>query len=82
MNDTIVLLIESELHIAKHKHPDWPTDPVHAAAIVAEESGELIRAAIQLKIEKTGSLAALEREAIQTIATAVRLLENSFNYKF
>jgi NTP pyrophosphatase (non-canonical NTP hydrolase) len=38
--------IMTELADAERKHPDWPADPIHAAAILAEESGELIQASI------------------------------------
>lgn len=37
-------------HQALFKHPEWPDDVVHCAAIVAEEAeeaGELVRAALQ-----------------------------------
>lgn len=62
---------------ATTKHPHWPTDDViHAAAIVAEESGELIRAALQFEYEG-GTYDALRKEAIQTGAIAIRFLRNS-----
>ena len=60
---------------AKRLHPRWPTDRIHAAAIVAEESGELIRAAVRHKYEG-GDLEDIRTEAIQTAATCIRLLEN------
>lgn len=36
----IILAIGHELESAKKKFPEWPTDKIHAAAIVAEECGE------------------------------------------
>lgn len=36
-----------ELNGAVHKHPEWPADLINGAAIVAEESGELVRASLQ-----------------------------------
>ena len=51
-----ISLIEEikELKKAKEKFPWWPNNNViHAAAIVAEESGELIRAALHI-LEKKG----------------------------
>lgn len=71
----ILLLIVKEYRRAKEKHQFWPADPIHAAAIVAEESGELIRAALQLGYEH-GSKEDLQKEAIQTGAMCLRLLLN------
>jgi hypothetical protein len=66
-------LIINELHKAMDKHPNWPDDPVHAAAIVCEESGELIRAAIQYRAED-GDEDAMYKEAVQTAAMGLRFL--------
>ena len=67
--------ILAEVERARAKHPDWPAnDTLFAAAIVAEESGELMRAAVQHKGEG-GSLEACDKEAIQTAAVAIRFLE-------
>ena len=38
-----VTSIIAELEKAKKKHPEFPDDPVHMAAIMAEEAGEAIR---------------------------------------
>lgn len=72
-----------ELRRAKKVHPSWPDHIVARAAIVAEESGELVRAALQYKYEpakeglaKGAQLAAMRKEAIQTAAMALRFLEN------
>jgi NTP pyrophosphatase (non-canonical NTP hydrolase) len=70
-----MLLIEEEVARAKQKFPWWPEDTVHGAAIVAEESGELVQAALQHTYEG-GSEAAMKREAIHTGAMAVRFLES------
>lgn len=48
-------------------------DFIEAAAIVAEESGELIRAALQFHNED-GQYYAMHKEAIQTGAMALRFL--------
>ena len=63
-----------ELERAKSMHPHWPDDVIHAVAIVAEESGEAIRAAVQYVYEG-GSLEAVKTELTQTAAAAIRALE-------
>ena len=74
---TTIDLILAEVAAARAKHPGWPADDtLFAAAIVAEESGELMRAAVQHKGEG-GSLEACDKEAIQTAAVAIRFLEKS-----
>ena len=65
--------IVQELIIAKEKHPKWPKDWVHRAAIVQEEAGELIRAALQHEYEDA-MISDMEEEAIQTGAMAIRFL--------
>ena len=39
-------MVEDELRIAETYHPEWPKDVVHGAAVVAEEAGELVQAAL------------------------------------
>jgi hypothetical protein len=65
--------IGAELDRARQLHPEWPTDQIHAAAIVCEESGELIRAAVNNGYGN-GDEAQMRREAIHTAATAIRFL--------
>ena len=38
--------IFSEVERAEKLHPDWPTSPIHQAAIVTEEAGELLQASL------------------------------------
>ena len=38
--------IFSEVERAEKLHPDWPTNPIHQAAIVTEEAGELLQASL------------------------------------
>lgn len=76
---TAVMLVEAELERARNKHPVWPgTESRHdillASAIVCEESGELIRAAVQNHGEG-GSPRECFEEAIQTAAVCFRFLE-------
>ena len=35
--------IFSEVERAEKLHPDWPTSPIHQAAVVTEEAGELLQ---------------------------------------
>ena len=69
-----------ELARACVKFPWWPTDPIHAAAIVAEEAGELVKDALQMVYEpdKPHNIA---KEAIQTAAMALRFLLSINDYK-
>ena len=76
-NEAIIASILAELERAEAKFPKWPTDWIHAAAIVAEEAGELTRASLKLTYEdRTLSFHDLETEAIQTAAMAIRFLKN------
>lgn len=90
MNMTIIEALReigAELDRARELHSAWPTDQIHAAAIVCEESGELIRAAVNHKyqrgLHKVEALRAIaqkltedemRKEAIHTAATAIRFL--------
>lgn len=70
----IVIEILVELDNACLKHKTYPVfDKVHQAAIVAEEAGELVQAALQLTYQNA-THDALRHEAIQTAAAAIRLL--------
>ena len=73
--ESIYEYIKDEVLRAENKHPKWPKDKLYAAAIVAEENGELMRAAVQFQMEG-GSINEIRKEAIQTAATCVRLLKN------
>ncbi|OWF73311.1 hypothetical protein B4902_08510 [Yersinia frederiksenii] len=61
-------------------HPKWPTDVVHAVSILTEESGELMKAAIEYHYNN-GDIEAVREEAIQTGAMALRVLLNIDKYK-
>lgn len=54
--EEIMGCIWKELDRAQSLHPRWPADIVHAAGIVAEESGELIRAALRYSYGEGGTL--------------------------
>ena len=50
--------IFSEVERAEKLHPDWPTSPIHQAAIVTEEAGELLQASLNHN-ERRGSKKAM-----------------------
>lgn len=77
----IILNIVAELQRAEQKHPQWPTDIIHAAAVVGEESGELTQAALQYHYEN-GGMATCQVEAIHVAVTAIRFLKNSKNSSY
>lgn len=72
-----------ELSCAVEKFPTWPNDPIHAAAIVAEELGELQQAILECvydpEIENRSSV---HKEAVQTAAMALRFLMSIERYTF
>lgn len=78
-NDAVNKLLE-ELDRAEKKFPTWPTDPVHAGAIVAEEAGELTRATL-IHVYEQDNLHNMLEEAIQTGAMAIRFLKNFDRYE-
>jgi hypothetical protein len=67
--------ITTEVIKAMRKHPTWPADPLHAAAIVGEQFGEVHAAAMQMTYEPDReSRQRLEDAALRTAAMAVRYL--------
>jgi len=73
--ESIFLDVERELHAAMNKFPTWPTDRIHAMAVVQEEIGELQKDILQATYEPNKTTAeAIDKEAIQSIAMLVRLL--------
>ena len=71
--DAILESVITELDLAKAKWPGWPVDPVHAAAVVSEEAGELVQAANDF-CYSGGNLDRMKEEAIQTVAMGLRFL--------
>ena len=64
-----------ELTRAKLKHPLFPIDLIHATSVMAEESGETVKAALQATYEPDKStIADVRAEAVQTAAMAIRLI--------
>lgn len=72
-----------ELQTASTKFPTWPTDPLHALAVLGEEYGELNKAVLQLTYEshKT-SHGEVRSEAIQTAAMAIRFILSLDEYNY
>jgi hypothetical protein len=73
--DQAVTLLLKEMKRAETIHPIWPTDRIHQAANVAEEAGELTKAANEY-VHEGGSKEAMKEEAIHTGAMALRFLIN------
>ncbi len=77
--------IREEVKKATAKFPVWPTDPIHAKAILEEEVGELAKAVLQTVYEpdKAGSgKCEVEAEAIQVAAMAIRFLLSLDKYQY
>lgn len=75
--------IIAELERATQKFPTWPTDPLHAVAVLGEEYGELVKAVLQLVYEPHKSTAAeVRKEAIQTAAMAMRFVMSLDQYQY
>ena len=72
-----------ELDKAVTKFPTWPTDPLHAVAVLGEEYGELVKAVLQFTYEphKT-DIDEVRAEAIQTAAMALRFVRSLNIYQF
>ncbi len=81
--ETANTLINTELEKAKNKFPLWPTDPIHAMAVLGEEFGELTKDVLQLTYEPGKTTKEnLRIEAIQTAAMAIRFLMSIDTYMF
>lgn len=79
----VIEQITAEVARATVKFPTWPTDPLHALAVLGEEYGELTKAMLQLTYEphKT-TLEEVRTEAIQTAAMALRLAMSLDRYEY
>lgn len=73
--DEALGFVKLEMEDAQRVWPVWPRDVIHQAAIVGEEAGELLQAAVSLRYGQ-GDAGAVRDEAIQTAAMALRLLVN------
>lgn len=78
-----VLPVLDELRRAAAKFPTWPTDPLHALAVLGEEFGELTQAVMQAVYEphKSGP-DQVRAEAIQCAAMAIRFIQSLPVYRY
>ena len=76
--------VRAELDRATAKFPTWPTDPLHALAVLGEEFGELTKAMLQHTYEPHKGVTAqdIRGEAIQTAAMALRLAASLDAYDY
>lgn len=70
---SVVDVVFAELRYAEAKFPGWPDDIVHAVAIVAEETGEAIQAALEVYYQNAPKVRVVE-ELVQTTAMGLRAL--------
>lgn len=71
----IIEEVRAEIARAVTKFPTWPTDPLHAFAVVGEEFGETQKEVLQLTYEpQKSSHSKVRKEAIQLAAMAIRFV--------
>jgi len=79
--DDVIGSVYSELTRAIAKFPTWPTDPLHAVAVLGEEFGELTKDVLQMSYEPGKTTAEnVRKEAIQTAAMALRFVASLDEY--
>lgn len=66
-------LIIVELDRATRQHPEWPDDIIHAAAVIMEEAGELMKACLDL-VYFGGSERSVRNEVVSVAAMAERFM--------
>ena len=72
-----------EIHQSMEKYPTWPTDPIHALAVLGEEYGELTKDVLQMTYEPhKSSIQNVRTEAIQTAAMAIRFVMSLDKYEY
>ena len=73
--------ILNELSRAETIHPKWPSDPVHAAAILADDAGEVVKAVNDVAMDHKRD-SNCKTEAIQCAAMCLRFLKNLDKYEW
>lgn len=70
--------VDAEIKRAREKFPDWPVSEIEGAAIVVEEAGEVVQAALNRRPHDPHFADTprekVKKELIQTAAMAVRML--------
>ena len=80
---SVMAEIVAEVERATRKFPTWPTDPLHAFAVVGEEFGEAQKEVLQLTYEPhKSSREELRKEAVQLAAMSLRFLMSFDRYEF
>jgi len=80
---SVLAEIEAEITRATAKFPTWPTDPIHAFAVVGEEYGECQKEVLQLTYEPHKSTKeAVRKEAVQLAAMSIRFLMSLDRYEY
>jgi hypothetical protein len=75
--------ISVEVERAMMMFPTWPTDPLHAVAVIGEEFGELTQAVLQSVYEPTKSNPEdVRTEAIHTAAMCLRFIASLDKYRY
>lgn len=75
--------VREEVNKATKKFPLWPTDPLHAFAILSEEYGELAKDMLQMAYEPHKTTQEnIRMEALQTAAMALRLYMSLDAYEY
>jgi NTP pyrophosphatase (non-canonical NTP hydrolase) len=84
--DEIFDEVKKEIKQANEKFPYWPTDQLHAVAVVGEEAGELLKAVLEATYQfdpiEDRQIEHIKQEAIQTAAMAIRFLLSMSRYTF
>ncbi len=82
-SDGAAAAVLAEVERATAKFPTWPTDPLHALAVLGEEFGELTKEMLQLTYEPHKSRREyVRKEAIQCAAMALRLVMSLDRYEY
>ncbi len=68
--------VKAELSRAKKLHPVWPKDQVHQVAIVCEEAGEALKAALNYQ-DHGKPFKEIYKEMLHTAATVERWFEEN-----
>jgi hypothetical protein len=75
--------VELEIYKSMMKFPLWPTDPIHAFAVVVEECGECQKEILQLVYEPhKSSKDDMRKEALHTAAMSIRFLMSIDSYEY